>query len=82
MKWNPFDHHRGPYIFHVVRPHKRKPGFSKGEWLTGRVEREDIESEARALLDDPRDTIVSVSVYSTTEQQFVTTFTKRVAQAA
>lgn len=70
-----FARHRGPYSFHVVRPTKR-PGFHKGEWLPGYVDGADAETEARALLADPRDTIVCVCVWSTYESQFVTTFNK------
>lgn len=70
------DHHRGPYIFCVIRPGvvtrsgRAKPSTS--EWLRGsEVDRDDVESEARALLADPRDTISSVWVWSVREDAFV-----------
>jgi hypothetical protein len=63
------DNHRGPFRFLVIRPDK-KAGFGRSEWLTGTTDREDIESVARALLDDPRDTITWVGVWSETEQAF------------
>jgi hypothetical protein len=77
--WNPFDHHRGPYLFCVLRaaPTATKPWRHTSEWLSGHVEREDVPSEARALLEDKRDSIVSVFVWSETEQQHVTTYTRR-----
>ena len=52
--------------FYVVRPHPRKPGFATGEWLEGTVD----ESEALALLNDPRDTIQGVYSYSERYGQF------------
>lgn len=57
------DQHRGPYRFCVVRP-GRKPGFFSSEWLPGETDRDDVESEALALLSDPRDTIRWVGVWS------------------
>jgi hypothetical protein len=67
------DRHRGPYLFCVSRPHnKKKKGFHRSEWLKGSVEHEDVGPEALALLQDPRDTIEHVGVYSEREQCFVT----------
>jgi hypothetical protein len=66
------DNHRGPYLFCVSRPHSRKKGFHRSEWLKGSVDHEDVGSEAIALLDDPRDTIAHVAVWSEREQAFVT----------
>lgn len=67
--------HRGPYRLVVNRPHtvrqKAAQGFSTTEWLAGETQGEDVLSEAWALLDDPRDMIEIVSVWSVTEQQFV-----------
>lgn len=65
--------HRGPYRLEVTRPFTTKAGFFRTEWLPGIVESEDVGDEALALLSDPRDTIVSVGVWSEREQQFVTT---------
>jgi len=64
------DNHRGPFLFCVTRPHKTKKNHFTSEWLRGSVDRDDVESEARALLTDPRDTITSVHVWSEREQQF------------
>ena len=66
------NNHRGPYIFMVTRPFATKPGFHRSEWLRGDVEREDVGSEALALIDDPRDSISAVYVWSQREQAFVT----------
>lgn len=67
--------HRGPYVLLVGRPHpnakKAERGFSTSEWLPGAVEPEECEAEARALMDDPRDTIDLVHVFSVGEGCFV-----------
>ena len=68
--------HRGPYRLVVCRPHRIKAraarGFSTTEWLPGEIRHgEDVVGEAWALLDDPRDTIEVVSVWSVHEQAFV-----------
>lgn len=61
---------RGPFLLLVQRP-GNKAGFHKSEWLTGEVEKSEVESEAQALLTDPRDTIEAVNVWSLKDQQFV-----------
>lgn len=67
------DRHRGPYLFCVSRPAVKKPKeFHRNEWLRGTVEREDVGPEAIALINDPRDTIEHVAVWSQSEQCFVT----------
>lgn len=66
------DRHRGPYLFCVSRPHSKKAGFHRSEWLKGSVDHEDVGPEALALLEDPRDSIEHVGVYSEREQCFVT----------
>jgi len=65
------DRHRGPFRLCLTRPHPRKKDRVTTEWLRGVTSSEDVESEARALLQDPRDTITSVSVWSVREEQFV-----------
>jgi len=55
----------------VCRPGKK--GHTS-EWLGGTVDKDDVASEALALLNDPRDTIDYVGVWSVTEEQFVTAF--------
>lgn len=75
--WNPFDHHRGPYRLQIIRLGGAKKAPWSAEPLRGATDSGDeIEAEARALLDDPRDTIVAVAVWSVSEQQHVTTFKK------
>lgn len=64
------DNHRGPFRFLVTRTNTRTKTKFSSEWLTGTVERDDVESEARALLTDPRDTIVQVYVWSIREDSF------------
>lgn len=66
------DRHRGPYLFCVSRPHSRKKGFHRSEWLKGAVENEDVGPEALALIEDKRDTITHVAVWSEREQSFIT----------
>lgn len=67
--------HRGPYRLHVARPIKSKPGFYRSEWLKGSVDADDVPDEALSLLTDPRDSIVSVTIWSEREQCFVMSFT-------
>lgn len=71
--WNPFEHHRGPYVLQVKRPAKRKYPFTL-ETLSGTVDGPDVEDEAKALLADKRDSIVAVFVWSATEQQHIITY--------
>jgi len=72
-----WDRHRGPYRLVVCRPHPRKKGHSTSEILTG-VTRHgaDVQEEARALLTDPRDTIVTITVWSESEECFVMSYTR------
>jgi len=79
MAWNPFDHHRGPFTFCVTRPKEnpRKGTYPFSfERLPGTVNGADVADEARALLEDPRDSIISITVWSVTEQQCVMTYRK------
>lgn len=62
------ERHRGPYTLAVTRPTRR--GFAT-EWLSGLVDAEEVEDEARALVTDPRDTITHVSVWSEKENCYV-----------
>lgn len=66
------ERHAGPYRFQVIRP-ASKPGFFRSQFLPGNVEREEIGNEAMALLNDPRDQIVDVNVWSEREAMFITT---------
>ena len=61
----------------VYRPHPKKAGVEISEKLKGNVDQDDIESEARALLTDPRDTITDITVWSDTEEQMVTLINAR-----
>jgi len=71
-----WDRHRGPYKLVVCRPHPRKKGTSTSEVLAGSTQHgADIAEEAQALLADPRDTIVAVSVWSESEECFVGGYT-------
>lgn len=71
--------HRGPYLFSVTRPGK-KPGFRTSQWLPGRMDKDDVYEEAMALLRDPRDEILGVSVWSDREDQFVMSFPRHQAE--
>jgi hypothetical protein len=75
--WNPFDYHRGPYVFGVIRETPTRKLKWHYDLLPGNVEVDDIRDEARALLSDPRDTITSVIVFSVHEQRHVTTYKRR-----
>ena len=57
----------------MVRP-GTKPGKPQGQWLKATTTADDVESEALALLADPRDTITFVEVWSVRDQQFVFTY--------
>ena len=72
-----YTRHRGPYVLQVNRdtPARKMPWHT--ETLAGEVSGPDVESEARALLADTRDTIQSVHVWSVSEQQHVGTFVRR-----
>lgn len=75
-----YDRHRGPFVLNVVRPGKKKNCLTcaTSEWLKGSIrEGKDTEEQALALLNDPRDTISSVHVWSETEQQFVMGYNKK-----
>lgn len=50
--------------FYVTRPHATKPGRFTDEWLKGDTTMADAPTEARALLEDPKDTIVCVKVFN------------------
>lgn len=67
------ENHRGPFRFCLTRdrgPKVLPRNRYTSEWLAGETQRADCEEEARALLDDPRDTIVSVHFWSVKEEQF------------
>lgn len=68
--------HRGPYVFQLIRPHARKPGFIIGEWLDSESSSADVVEEGLALLNDPRDTVTQVHIWSVKEAQFVHTLKK------
>ena len=83
-EWEPFANHRGPYQFQVCR--KRTALSGRGNrypyevvTLPGTVSgsAEEIIGEVQALLSDPRDSIEAVYVHSVSEQQHVTTFTRK-----
>ena len=71
-----FERHKGPFQLVIMRPMTTKTGFYRNTLLAGESEAEDVEAEARALLADPRDTIVLVSVWSVPQKQFVTSYRK------
>lgn len=75
--WNVYEHHKGPYMLGVIRETPRRKVKYAYELLPGKVEVDEIEDEARALLADSRDTITSVLVFSASEDQHVTTYTRR-----
>lgn len=70
------ERYRGPFKLCVCRPFATKKGFYRTEWLPGVVQGEDLAGEAHALLADPRDTILTVDVWSEREQKFIHTFRK------
>lgn len=70
------ERHRGPFLFCILRAAatKKNAGAVESEWLKTPTEKEDVVEEALALLEDPRDGIVNVGLWSEGEQAFVTTF--------
>jgi len=70
--------HRGPFVFCVTRPdtHRKRTGYFTSQWLLGETGRDDVIAEAQALLADPRDTLLSIAVWSLTEGPFVYSFRK------
>lgn len=73
MARSPLSNHRGPFVLMVVRPDDDKPGFVKSQWLKKEIKkRDDVIATAHALLNNLKDTVQSVNVWSEREQQFVT----------
>lgn len=72
-----YTRHHGPYQLQISRTDLASDTGFKVSILPGEVAGSDAESEAMALLSDPRDTITSVSVWSIPESQHVTTFTNK-----
>lgn len=62
--------HRGPFLFMVGR--KNKKGEPTTEWLRGDISKECVEEEALLILEDPRDNVDHISVWSSKEEQFIT----------
>ena len=76
-KWNPFDHHKGPYQLAVLRTKTTGKVKWSFEALRGHLKRgADVLEEAEALLTDPRDSIETVFVYSVKHKYIVTAITK------
>jgi len=69
--------HRGPYTLRAERALTKRGGAFT---LIKNVATEDVEDMARMLLDDPRDNVLLVCVWSEREEQYVTSFRKQ-AQA-
>ncbi|HET9024814.1 MAG TPA: hypothetical protein VFN64_09595 [Burkholderiaceae bacterium] len=63
--------HRGPFKFYVSRA-----GKNPSAWLAGPTDAEDVDAEAQALLDDARDCIWFVGVWSVRDHQFVHSYKK------
>ena len=77
MPWR--DRYSGSCRLYVCRPAPKRKTPSTSEWLPGRVPLDEVESEALALLEDPRDTIDSIDVWSLSEEKFVMTYRKEKA---
>jgi len=77
-----FSRHRGPFKLLIIRQYSKKKNPFRSEWLEGVTEAEDVEAEAQSLLQDPRDTIESVGVFSERENQFVMSYRRDNAEAA
>lgn len=69
-----YTRHRGPYRLQIIRP----TGKAKAPWasntLSGASDGEDVAAEAQALLEDPRDVIEAVYIWSVPERQHVMTY--------
>ena len=68
--------HRGPYRLQVCRLTPTRKIKYHTETLAGTLPAIEVEDEARMLLTDPRDAIVSVYVWSVPEEQHAITFTR------
>ena len=77
-----YTRHRGPYRLQVCRLTPTRKVKYHTQTLMGLVDGEDVEAEARALLDDPRDTIDAVYVWSEYEQQHCITFRRNDGKGA
>lgn len=72
------DNHRGPFRFLATRMVTKKGQLiGTSVLLKGTIDGADVWDEARALLEDPRDTITSLAVWCEKEEQFIGTITKR-----
>lgn len=70
------DRHRGPFALIGWRATpKAKHPFKRID-LAEALAREDVDEHAQMFLEDPRDTIDHISVWSVTEQQHVYTYRK------
>lgn len=66
--------HRGPYRFQVCRA-TDAPDVYASQNLDQQYEPEEVLAAAKTLLGDMKDTVTAVSVWSETEEVFVTTIT-------
>lgn len=72
------NNHRGPFRFLLTRSTSKgsKSPF-KSEWLTSKFDRDEVLDEARAILDDTRDKVLSIQVWSEREDSFIGWLDKR-----
>lgn len=68
--------HRGPYALNVLRASRNKYGAKTTTEMRG-VDSDEVEELARMLLEDPRDKVLGVYVWSEREEQFVTSFSAK-----
>lgn len=69
-----YQNHRGPYTLMILRKVGEKAGGLdkiKSETINKSYSAEDAHEEARMLVNDPRDTIEGVYVFSENEQQYI-----------
>jgi hypothetical protein len=65
-----YKRHRGPYVLCLTR--QNDDGEFSSHWLKTEIKKgPDVETQARAMLANRRDTVVSVCVWSRREEQFV-----------
>lgn len=74
-----YDRHRGPFSLLLTREVAGKKGqvAQQGDHLKGPMSAEEAHEEACLLVNDPRENIVQIHVYSDSENQFCGAFYKR-----
>lgn len=76
VAWDPLTRRRGPFVLQVIRETPQRKIKWHTELIKGTFKAADVREEAELLLGDPRDTVVSVLVWSVRDQEHVFTLRK------